>query len=202
MKKILFALTVILALTTTSNSLQAQAWERNSKVLALGIGTSKFFHFDDYYFYDYKHPKHGNRYYWPNTGQFNIQMEFGIHKYVGLGFTTGMGGRGGRGWGPNPYYYRGEMNVPFGLIANFHFYQLISDNSSKNIHADKLDIYVGVNAGSGLAFTYYENTTRIRPIAFGGFQAGVRYYFTPKLGINGEVGFGKSMVNLGIVIKL
>jgi hypothetical protein len=197
-KKILFAVIVITSISSITNTVKAQAWERHSKVLALGFGTSNFFHLDDYYYYD--HPKDYRKYYWHTTGQINVQMEFGIHKYVGLGFTTGIGGRGSRV--RYNYRYAGELNVPIGIIANFHFYQLISDNASKNIHADKLDIYVGLNAGSGLAFTYYDNYSRIVPIAFGGVQLGVRYYFSPKVGVNGEIGFGKSNVNLGFVFKL
>lgn len=52
-----------------------------------------------------------------------------------LGFTTGVGLR--RGWNND---YQGEVNIPFGILCNFHFYQLIDDKASKDIHADKLDI--------------------------------------------------------------
>jgi hypothetical protein len=116
---------------------------------------------------------------------------------VGIGFTTGMGGR--VGWGRG---YRGEFNIPIGIVSNFHFYQLIADNASKNIHADKLDIYAGANAGAGPAFIFHDKGNHVAPIVFGGLHAGIRYYFVPKFALNGEIGFGKSFVNGGFSFKL
>ncbi len=195
MKHILFACLAVATLLFVSNQSQAQAWEKSSKVLSLGFGVSQFYHIDSYYYSNNrKHPSFYN----PTTGQFNFQGEFGIHKYVGLGFTVGVGGRAG--WNNN---YLGEFNIPMGMLANFHFYQLIADKNSKNIHADKLDIYAGIAMGSGVAFTYYDNTsTRVVPLAWGGPHAGIRYYFVPKVAVNAEVGFGRSLVNLGFSFKL
>jgi hypothetical protein len=125
-------------------------------------------------------------------------MEFGIHKYVGLGFTTGIGGRAGLGYG-----YLGEVNVPIGMVTNFHFYQLIADRTGKNIHADQLDIYAGMSIGSGIAFTYYTNeNARVVPMVWGGPHAGIRWHFAPRVALNAEVGFGKSVVNAGFSFKL
>jgi hypothetical protein len=205
MKKIFYATLLISALIFATTQTQAQAWERNTKVLALGFGASQFFHLDGYYYNHYYNgtPRHYRAWYWPVTGQINFQGEFGIHKYVGLGFTTGFGGRGG--W---PHNYPGEVNIPIGMICNFHFYQLIEDKTDKDIHGDKLDIYVGASIGSGIAFIRYPNypdypaTTRVTPLAFGGLHAGLRYYFKPKVGVNAEVGFGKSIVNVGFVFKI
>ncbi len=206
MKNILYASIIVSILLLATNQTQAQAWEKNTKVLSLGFGASQFFHVDNYYYGHYERGDHriGGGWYWPLTGQINFQGEFGIHKYVGLGFTTGLGGRGT--WVNR---FPGEVNIPIGMICNFHFYQLIADkHPNKNIHADKLDIYVGASIGSGIAFTYYPEypdfprTTRIAPIAFGGLHAGIRYYFKPKVGINAEIGFGKSLVNVGFVFKL
>jgi len=165
-------------------------------LLGLGFGASSFYHLDSYY---YGNNGRIRSFYSPITGQFNFMGEFGIHEYVGLGFTTGIGGRAGWSRG-----YLGEVNIPIGMIANFHFYQLIADKTGKNIHADKLDIYAGVNLGSGVAFTYYDNNNppRVVPLAFGGVHAGIRYYFVPKVGLNAEVGFGRQLVNLGFVFKL
>lgn len=195
MKKIATLLaicSVIMLLPSTSN---AQAWERHSKVLSIGFGASEYFHLDNYYYYPdgvvYRN------WYAPITGQFNFQGEFGVHRYVGLGFTTGIGGRGGYYYG-----YNGEFNIPLGLIVNFHFYQLIADKRGKDIHADKLDIYAGANIGSGVAAVLYPTVTRIVPLAFGGPHVGVRYYFAPKVGVNGELGFGKSIINVGFSFKL
>ena len=194
MKKMISALMLVSIIALTSNFAKAQAWERNSRVIAVGFGVSQFYHLDNYYYLDYYR---GRSWYSPTTLQLNLQMEFSIHKYVGLGFTTGIGGRGGL---RSDYF--GEFNVPIGIIANFHFYQLIEDRTVKNIHADKLDIYLGASLGSGFAIAYYNNFNRVVPMAFGGIHLGVRYYFAPKVGINCEVGWGKSLVNAGFVFKM
>lgn len=194
MKKIFLCTMLIAAFTVSPTTINAQAWERTSKVLSLGVGFSQFYHLDDYYYYGRNDNKNG---YKLTTEQFNFQGEFGIHKYVGLGFTIGVGGRGALS-----NNYRGEFNIPAGMLCNFHFYQLISDNSKKNIHGDKMDIYAGINLGSGVAFTYYTNSNRVVPLAFGGTHVGIRYYISPKFGLNAEVGMGKSIVNAGFSFKL
>lgn len=204
MKKFFYAAMIAVTLLTASNNTFAQAWSKDAKVLGLGFGASSFFHLD---------PDRTTSYYYGTaplwmTGQLNFQGEFGVHNYVGIGFTTGIGGRAGYsrsaiyyGFG-RTYSSYGEVNVPVGIIANFHFYQLIADKSGKDIKADKLDVYAGASVGSGVAVTFYSNTNHIYPIVFGGAHVGARYYFTDKLGANVEVGFGKSIVNGGLVFKL
>lgn len=193
MTNTIYMLLTIAALAITSMPAQGQAWERNTKALSLTIGASRFYHIDNYH-----HRDRGNRRNWynPVTGQLNFSGEFGIHKYVGLGFTTGFGGRGG--WSGD---YLGEINFPIGMLANFHFYQLIADNTSRNIRADKLDIYAGVDVGSGVAVAFYDNATRVAPIAFGNLHAGIRYYFKPGVGVTAEMGWGRHIVNVGFVFK-
>ena len=201
MKKLFYS-TVLAVFLLTAQNTQAQAWEKGTKVLGIGIGGSSFFHIDN-----------GNLMPQQITGQLNFQGEFGVHDYVGVGFTTGIGGRGPYsgglgyygyyGYYGGYYYYasKGEVNVPVGVLANFHFYQLIADKTGKDIHADKLDVYAGLNVGSGVAAVFYANETRIVPLAFGGVQVGARYYFTDKFGVNLEVGYPK-IVHGGIVFKL
>jgi len=194
MKKIISALMIISVIALTSNFAKAQAWDRGSRVIGIGFGASQFYHLDNYY---YSNSQFGHSWYSPTTIQLNFQMEFSIHKYVGLGFTTGIGGRGGL-----RNDYNGEFNVPIGMIVNFHFYQLIEDRTAKNIHADKLDIYMGASLGSGFAIAYYYDFSRVVPMAFGGIHLGVRYYFMPKVGVNCELGWGKSLVNAGFVFRM
>jgi hypothetical protein len=196
MKKILIIILMFATITLASNSMYAQAWQRHSKVISLGFGASQFFHFDNYY-YKNANDARVRSWYWPITGQLNVQGEFGIHKYLGLGFTTGVGGRGR--YGNNNI---GEFYIPIGVIFNFHFYQLIADRKSKAKHADKLDMYFGASAGSGIAIAYYKDLRRVRPIGFGGLCYGIRYYFNDKIGINGEFGWGKSLANVGLVFKI
>ncbi|CAN5339448.1 hypothetical protein BH09BAC1_BH09BAC1_25260 [soil metagenome] len=195
MKHLLALLVLITCLSLGAN---AQAYERGGRYHSIGLGGSQFYHLGDYYqfgslpYYPYEPI---NTWYAPTTGQINYQLEFGVSKYVGVGLTTGIGGRGNRSYGYS------EVNVPIGVIANFHFYQLIDDKVSKDIHADKLDIYVGANLGSGIAFrnSYYDND--IVAMVFGGVQTGIRYYVTEKLAVHLETGYGKSFINAGITLR-
>ncbi len=204
MKKIGFSLITVLMIILSTSVTKAQAWDKSSKVLSIGIGGAYFYHFGNYSRYrytdDFGNKIYGNYGYGSSlTGQFTFQGEFGVHKYVGVGFTTGLGGRGG-GW---LYNNSGEVNWPIGAIANFHFYQLIQDKTGKNIHADKLDIYAGANIGTGLAALFFgDGTSTVVPIIFGGPQVGIRYYFTPHVAVNGELGYGKTWVNAGMSFKL
>lgn len=199
LKQLTIRIGIIAMVTTTAwlTSIQAaysQAWDKSTKVLTLGVGASNFYHLDGYY---YGNPEL-RRAYSPTTGQLNFMGEFGIHNYIGLGFFTGIGGRAG--WTRN---YLGAWNIPIGMLVNFHFYQLIADNTSKNIHSNVLDIYAGLSLGSGVAFTYYDNAVaRAVPILYGGPHVGIRYYFAPKVGVTAQAGFGKNIANVGFVFKL
>lgn len=190
MKKLITACTLLLALVFT-NTVKAQAWEKDTKLLGIGLGPAYYYHIGT-----------ADRYYpgWFTrlTGQFNFYGEFGVHEYVGVGFNTGIGGAG------QLTGYYPEVNVPLQVIANFHFYQLIADKVSKDIHADKLDIYAGINAGSGVAAVFDGRTgdTRIFPLLVVGPQFGVRYYFKENVGVTGEFGYGKSLIQAGFVFKL
>ena len=195
MKVAYLAILLSILMTFQFNSAESQAWQKQSNILSLGLGVSQYAHIDNYY---YLNTNDSRSWYSPLTGQLNLQVEFGIHKYIGFGFTTGFGA----GIDQSPHDYPREINMPIGLISNFHFYQLLADKAKKNIQADKLDIYTGVNLGTGLAAAYYINTTRIMPLAFGGFHAGARYYITHKVGFNVEMGWGKSIANAGVSFKL
>lgn len=179
-----------------SNRVEAQAFEKGGTYLNLGLTGSDLFHINpnsDFY----------GGFYSSVVGGVTVQMEWGIHKYVGLGFTAGVQGgrRGFYGWyGPYAGSGYGELAIPVGVIANFHFYQLIQDKTSKNIHGDKLDVYAGLNLGSGVSF--YPTPSRVFPLFFVGPQVGAKYYVTPNIGLGLEVGYGKSFVNGGVTFKL
>lgn len=86
MKKLVYTIMICLTVSITVNTVSAQAWSKHTKLLGLGFGASYFFHLDP--------DKTTSRYYgtaplWL-TGQLNFQGEFGVHDYVGIGFTTGV----------------------------------------------------------------------------------------------------------------
>ena len=207
MKKILSVILIALCLSSSFNA-RAQAFDRDTRTITLSLGAADMFHIPlGYYFY--------NGFYAPFTGELSVEGNFAIHKYVSLGFTVGVGGRAG-GYiyyaGPNPRYagYYPEFNIPVGFIANFHFYQLIADKASNGgrLHADKLDIYAGLNVGSGIALhpTYVDqfgaSATAIDALFFIGPQVGVNYFFTDNIGINGELGWGKTLARVGVIFRL
>jgi hypothetical protein len=194
---------------------------KGSKTLLLGIGGSNMFTifskksdaylgYDDYFY--------GARsFFTPLSGGISVDGEFGVHNYVGVGFHTGFfGSRSiyssgffGRLAGYDYTYTYSGLYIPLGVIVNFHFYQLIEDKTSKDIHGDKLDLYVGANLGSGVAIAVPTRDlkndggkTSFGALAYGGVQFGVRYFFNPKIGVFAEVGYGKTFANGGIAFKL
>lgn len=188
--------------------LQAQAFDKDTRELTAFIGGADLFHIPVGYNF--------NSFIYPTTVEAGVEGEFGIHKYVGLGFDAELGGRGNKRVGyavlPAPVYYTSfyaEFNMAFGVEANFHFYQLIADKVSNGdkLHADKLDIYAGLNTGTGFALhpTYVDNMGNTKTVAdalfYVGPQAGARY-FTPNIAVNGEVGWGKTWARVGFTFKL
>ncbi len=182
-------LIVLLAFITCSTSF-AQAFQKGDKLLSLGVGPAYYIHYGSSGYY--------SRYYYGGyysrlSGVLSFQAEFGIHKYVGLGFSVGVGGSGGYG------YWDPELVVPATFLANCHFYQIIADKVSKDIHADKLDIYAGLNLGSGIGF--FPGNGDIYPLIVAGPQVGVRYYFKPGIAVHGEFGYGKTLFTAGLTFK-
>lgn len=209
MKK-LFTIFTFAALTLATSEIKAQAWTKESKQISIGLGAADMWHFGtwDRTVYGY----YGTAFA-PITGQLSVQGEFGVHKYVGVGFNVGIGGRShpryATVWTPGYVYgYGSEFNIPLGAIANFHFYQLIADKTGKGgkMHSDKLDIYAGLNLGTGVAIHPadggYFTSTQISALFWAGPQLGINYFFTPKIGVKGEFGYGKTFVNAGVVFNL
>lgn len=173
------------------SSILAQSFQKGDRILSVGVGGTNMVHFNP-------GKKMSANDFNSTTGLLSLQMEWGIHQYVGLGFSTGIGGGSNRlgFWGTN----YGEVNLPIGMMSNFHFYQLISDKTGKNIHADKLDVYGGISVGSGIAF--FPNSSTVTPLLYGGAHVGARYFFTPKMGANLELGYGRVFASVGLSFKL
>jgi hypothetical protein len=195
---------------------------KGSKTLLLGLGGSNMFTIfpkssDAYLGYDESYFGTYRSYTTPLSGGISVDGEFGVHSYVGIGFHTGVfGSRSiyssgffGRLVGYDYSSTYSGMYIPVGIIANFHFYQLIEDKTSKDIHGDKLDLYVGANIGSGVAIAIPTRDLKdagykasVGALAYGGVQFGVRYFPKPKLGIFAEVGYGKTFANGGVCFKM
>ena len=186
-----YLLVLAIAFLFGAQDVAAQAWTKDTKVMSAGLGTA----------YHYHVFSNGTSYS-PVTGQLSVEGEFGVHKYIGVGANIGFGG------GANRFFIlkgsiKGSINVPVGVLANFHFYQLIEDQSGANLHAEALDVFVGANVGTGLGAIFYNNASdQVVPLAYGGLHVGARWYFSPNIGLSGQFGFGKSLVDLGVVFKL
>jgi hypothetical protein len=196
MKKLLTLLTVV-TISFTSLQTQAQAFDKSSILLNLGIGPGEMIHFAT--------GQYSNGYYQiPTTGQLSFQAEFAVHKYVGVGFVVGIGGRAQGTANLNGYGFAKEVNVPIGLLANFHFFQLIADKRGLAL-GNKLDVYAGITAGSGAAIYPYKNqggSNYTAALFYFGPHAGVNYYFTKNIAVNGEVGWGVTVIQAGITFNV
>jgi len=200
---------------SSKNENSLKAFEgKGSKTISLGIGGSSF---KSWYPTNGKGPK---GWWHPFYGTLNVQGEFGVHKYVGVGFNIGVSAcRNLNGFsrysallGYNEYSSFWSVSIPVAVTANFHFYQLIEDKTRKSIHGDKLDIYAGANVGAGPAFAFAKkgltdgngNTLKgdVGFVVFGGVQVGVKYYPKSKVGMFLEVGYGKTLVNGGVSFKM
>lgn len=152
----------------------------------------------------------------PIYGSLNLQLEFGIAKYVGLGVH--LGGEFANNLSRNTvgFGYLGILNaystssfrsvgVPVAIFSNFHFLQLIADKSGKGI-GEKMDVYAGLSVGSGPAFALAKNGYKqygndVGFLIYGGPHAGIRFYPKSNIGIYAELGYGKSYFNGGLSIK-
>lgn len=192
-----YLVALILPFLFSTQSVNAQAWTKETKVISVGLAAANYYHVGST-----RATLFGptSAFYSPVTGQITVEGEFGIHQYVGVGFMSGFGGGVGTLGG-----YGGSLNVPVGFLANFHFYQLIGDKTGKDIYQSKLDVFVGASLGTGVGVIFYDSSLlndQVLPLAFGGAHVGARWYFAENMGLTGQFGFGKSLVDLGIVFKL
>ena len=214
MHKRVFLSSVFLVLCLFGNTQEID--EQNSSAAFSGKGSKQFLiglglnEHQTWYPENLKGPKG----HWsPLTGALTFQGEFGVHKYVGVGFTIGV--QFSRNleesdlFSPlisNPYSQFWTIGIPVGVIGNFHFFQLIADKSGKDIHQDQLDIYAGFSLGSGPSFAiardgYTSNGNDIGVTLFGGPHVGIRFYPKSNVGVYLEAGYGKSYLNGGLAIK-
>lgn len=187
-----------------SSSGGGKAFEgKGSKTLSVGLGLSSYIgYFGKGGFNTFSGGRNNffgtSAFYY--SGTLSLQAEFGVHEYVGVGLVTGFGGRAN---GRRSFYGTGgAFYLPVGILANFHFFQLIADKKGLGV-GDKLDIYVGLNFGTGLGVNLVKGgENSVGGIIFAGPQFGLKYFFNDKIGIYSEFGYGKSIFEAGVSIKL
>lgn len=182
---------LFLSIIFVSNTAFSQAFGgKGGKNLKIGLGMAAN---HSWFPYDSEGPEGIYRTF---TGVLNTEIEFGIGKYIGIGGYAGLefGTIGSTGYQ--------VFQIPLGVVANFHFYQLIADKSSSNILADKFDIYLGGNLGTGLSIGFSSNYNDAGLVVSGGPTLGLTYYPKSNLGVFAEFGYGKTFFNLGVSLKL
>lgn len=191
MKKQIIILFVLVGLLVNQFQAKSQAFEgKGSKTLSFTLGAAQYFHFGGYYggFLGA-----GFGYFFRPALAINANLEYGVHKYVGIAPNFGIA----------TSFYTGAvgLHIPIGVQGNFHFYQLIADKVKKDINSDKLDVYAGLNIGGGPDIVFGGGTD-IGGFFYVGPQFGVRYYVKNNLGITAELGYGRSIANFGLSYKL
>jgi hypothetical protein len=195
MKNSIKFLVVSVGFLLFSLSASAQAFQKGGMYMQVHLTGSNYWNID------VQNNWAGSTWYGSNVGGITAQAEWGIHKYVGLGAYLGLQGGFGRyySWSQSIGGY-GQLAAPVGIVANFHFYQLIADKTGNDIHADKLDVYAGLSMGSGVGV--FPTPGWVSPLFFVGPHAGARYFFKPKFGVSLEAGYGKSFISGGFTFKL
>jgi|TARA_R110000737_G_scaffold225069_3_gene239913 hypothetical protein len=204
MKRTINILLLVLFVGTSFNQAKAQAFSgRGSNYTSIGWNLSELNCW-------YKENNKGLKgRFSPIYNGINFQFEKGLGKWFGMAFNIGAGYAGNQysgffnsySWLTTNNYYR-SIAVPIGLQGNFHFFQMIQDLTESSIGADKLDIYVCFGAGAGPVFLLPREDgleSEVGIAAYGDVQLGVRYYPSNNVGFFAQAGYGKSLLNLGIV---
>ena len=127
----------------------------------------------------------------------NVGGEYKVFKYIGIGWQTGADFlfHSATYQGNYPFTYD-AIGVPVILKVNVHILSAIGNLDI----ADDLDFYAGINIGGGPG--YVNNPYSTGSKLFGFFQAGatvgLRYWFTEKIAIFGEFGYGSTFANVGV----
>jgi len=125
----------------------------------------------------------------------NASGEYKVYKFIGLGWQTGLDFFFNNYYGYYGYAGTGGayIGIPFIAKVNVHILDAIGGISI----ADKLDVYGGFSLGGGPAFGTYSGAPVIGFINVGP-NVGVRYWFTPKVAVFGEFGWGATFANAGV----
>jgi hypothetical protein len=149
----------------------------------------------------------GSFYVGPRVWLGNLNGAVAIGGQIEKGFTpAGKYGPGIIGGGVGIDYYKWDNDYSFGrydysvipiqVFGNYHF--VIESNKKLDPYAGLAFVYSIVNAsweGSGVAATADGNYTDIAG------QAGVRYFLTEKMAVQGQIGFGYGTLGIGATWK-
>ncbi len=198
MKSLFTTLSLSLVLLAfNSSDIHAQSYQKGQVDLNLGLGLGNTF--IDAGTYSALPP-------------ISLAVEYGITNDISLGGYLAFAGATYKysAWENCPhlgdYYYTDTHSWTYtivGIRGAYHF--------GRFIKIDRLDVYAGLMLGNDFAKETYSTTSQCPDHfeyvsrTYGGGVAslfgGVRYRFTDHLGVFGEVGYGISLLNVGLNIK-
>lgn len=128
----------------------------------------------------------------------SLSVDYGLKEDVGSG-SIGVGGYIGYAGSTQTLPFFGDLTYTYIIVGARGTYHMDL--------VDGFDTYGGILAGFNIASVSIENEGAFgtTPTAGGGFTysffAGGRYYFTENIGAFAEVGYGISILNVGLCAK-
>jgi len=187
MKRNLFLTLAILAIVSLTASAQQPTFWNKDNIVNIGVGLGGNLYSGGYYSGANKIPFISASFeHCLMDNLFNDKSSLGVGGI--LGFTQAKWD-GGHGWG-----YK-STNVVIGARGALH-YALV----------DKLDTYAGLALGYNIVSWKWTGTgsnergSGSSGLTYG-FYAGARYYFTDAIGAFAEVGYGYTILTLGLSFK-
>jgi hypothetical protein len=188
MKKsiILKAFFVFLFVLSFSKVMNAQLFSKGDKVINLGIGVPTYL---------------GGNGYSTRIPLISGSFDYGLFDGL-LDDKASIGVGGYLGYTANRFEYTGNRGYDFSYLifgprASFHYNPI-----------DKLDTYGGLLLGYNFvgSSSYGDETQLIKPANKSGFipalYVGARYYLTGNIAAFAEIGYGVSLIEVGISFKL
>lgn len=139
----------------------------------------------------------------------NLQHERALGDYGGLSFSVGAGFARNiysSFWRPSAFglyqndYY--SLVIPVGIQYNIHILQWAQDEVGMSVGAENLDVFLGFGIGGGPSFLlprFDGGKSEVGVAFYGDIQLGLRYYPNENVGYFAQVGYGKSLLNIGVV---
>lgn len=180
---------LICTIFLTASTLQAQMYSKGQQDLHLGIGLLSTFYGGGFH---------------SILPPINVSYEKGITDNIGVG--------GYLGYASARYNYYGFTNVDYYWRYNYFILGARGAYHYDLFKVPNLDTYGGLMLGFTIASSTFHssdptyNSSSYSSPASGGITwsgfIGARYQIKPKLGVYGEIGYGVSVLNLGLRFKL
>lgn len=142
-------------------------------------------------------------------GPMFVKYEYAVSENVGFGVAIAY--LSAKATSDDTYYDQNNDPHTYRLTMDFSTWSALARVNYHFSDNDKFDPYIGLGMGyrnGGLKFTYsdnnapkIQNTPTLFPFGME-MTMGARYMLAPSIGLYGEVGFAKAVLQGGIVIKI